>query len=55
MTKCEMSIAEIILTKDVCSWFETAQSPKFAVLWALWALPSKLNHRFSLGKRLELP
>ena len=47
-------INENISTNEICSWFETDQSQKFAVLCALWALPSQLSPRVVLGNHLGL-
>ena len=45
---------ENILTKMICSWFETDQSQNVFVLCMLWVLPSLLNPRVSLVNRLGL-
>ena len=47
-------INENILTNEICSRLETDQSQTFAVLCVLWALPSQINTRVSLGNQLGL-
>ena len=43
---------ENVSTKEICFWFETDQSQTFAVLCALWALPSQPNPRVSYSNCL---
>ena len=68
MYVCDVSLVKILLgkgrywlryqqnvsTNEICSWFESDQSQTFAVLCALWALPSQLSRRDLLGNHLWL-
>ena len=46
------NIDKNVSANEICSWYETDKSQEFVVLWALWALPSQLDPRVSLGNRL---